>query len=276
VRWICDHRSLLTSAVSATFVMASHLLLAQLSGATTPTTSESHQVVSESGAHSASSQSEPKPQQQTPEQIGDALFSQKHYQAAIEAFNKAPRDSAEVWNKMGISYQLMLDTEDALRCYLESLKLDPRNAVVLNNLGTIYASLKDYRTAEHYYRKALQLDPNSAVFFKNLGTDLLMRGKYKQGGKLYAAAIAIDPHAFDRSTSLQITDSTSTANRGAMNYYLARTCAHAGLNDRAIEYLRMAVNEGFVTPKKVMEDSEFTSLRGIPAFEQILAPQGTP
>jgi hypothetical protein len=48
------------------------------------------------------------------------------------------------------------------------------------------------------------------------------------------------------------------------------------LNDRAIEYLRMALNEGFINPKKIVSDSEFASLRGIPAFEELIAAQKSP
>jgi hypothetical protein len=61
-----------------------------------------------------------------------------------------------------------------------------------------------------------------------------------------------------------------------MNYYMARGCARAGMNDRAIEYLRVALNEGFTNPKKIVADSEFANLRGIPAFDQLLASQKAP
>jgi hypothetical protein len=61
-----------------------------------------------------------------------------------------------------------------------------------------------------------------------------------------------------------------------MNYYMAKGCVRAGQNDRAIEYLRMALNEGFTTPKKIIADAEFAALRGLPAFQQLLAAQGSP
>jgi hypothetical protein len=35
----------------------------------------------------------------------------------------------------------------------------------------------------------------------------------------------------------------------------------------------MALNEGYTNPKKIEADGEFASLRGIPAFEQLLAAQ---
>jgi hypothetical protein len=59
-----------------------------------------------------------------------------------------------------------------------------------------------------------------------------------------------------------------------MNYYMAKGCVRAGQNERAIEFLRMALNEGFTNPKKIIADSEFAGLRGIPAFEQLIADQG--
>ena len=39
------------------------------------------------------------------------------YQAAIEAYKQAPQNSAAVWNKMGIAYQMMFNLPDATRCY---------------------------------------------------------------------------------------------------------------------------------------------------------------
>ena len=45
------------------------------------------------------------------------------------------------------------------------------------------------------------------------------------------------------------------------------------MNDCAIDYLRMALNEGFTNPKKIEADSEFAVLRGVPAFQQLLAEQ---
>jgi tetratricopeptide (TPR) repeat protein len=219
----------------------------------------------------------PAPQvQSTPEQLGDAFFAHQRYQAAIEAYKKVPRGSADVWNKMGIAYQMMFNLDDAARCYQASLKLDPKNARVLNNLGSVYDSHKEYGNAERMYRKALKLDPNSAMIYKNLGTNLLAQHKYKKGWEAYKAALAIDPHIFDDSSSPRADNQVSVQERGAMNYYMARGCVRAGMNDRAIEYLRMALNEGFTSPKKIEADSEFATLRGIPAFDQLLAAQHNP
>ncbi len=274
----CDNlRLLLASSVFAAIVAAAQLSLVQVAGASSvPTTQSLQPIGTPASLPMVQPQISAAQMQFTPEELGDTLFAHKQYQAAIEAYKTAPRNSATVWNKMGISYQLLFDSADAMRCYLTSLKLDPGNGLVLNNLGTIYVTLKDYRTAERYYRKALKADPKSAVVLKNLGSELLARRKFKQGGECYAAALAIDPDIFSSSGGPRIADPTSSASRGAMNYYMAVTCVRAGMTDQAIEYLRMALNEKFTNPKKIVADSEFAGLRNIPAFEQLLAAQSNP
>ncbi|MGB7547633.1 MAG: tetratricopeptide repeat protein [Terracidiphilus sp.] len=212
----------------------------------------------------------------TPEELGDSLMTHKRYQAAIEAYKQAPRNSAVVWNKLGIAYQMMFNLEDATRCYKESLKLNPKDARVLNNLGTVYDSLKQYKSAVRMYRKALKIDPQSAIVLKNLGTDLLAQHKYKKGWEAYQAALAVDPGVFAGDSGPRVENPASVEQRGAMNYFMARGCVRAGMNARAIEYLRLALNEGFTNPRKIAADSEFAGLRGMPAFERLLAAQKNP
>jgi Tfp pilus assembly protein PilF len=212
----------------------------------------------------------------TTEDVGDALMARQRYQAAIETYQKASPDSADVWNKMGIAYQLMLSPADASRCYKESLKLNPNNFHALNNLGTVYDSLRQFSSAERMYRKALRLNSDSAVLLKNLGTNLLSQHKYEQGWESYKTALARDPHIFDNRTSLHVENPGTVQERGAMNYYMAKGCARAGQNDRAIDFLRRALNDGFANLKKIRADNEFAVLRGNPAFEQLLAAERNP
>ena len=206
------------------------------------------------------------------EELGDTLAVHRRYQAAIGEYSKAP-PSAAVWNKMGIAYQMMFNSKDATRCYRESLKLNSRNSQVLNNLATIYDSLKEYGTAEHLYRKALKADPHSPLILKNLGTNLLAQHKYNRGWAEYQKALAIDPQVFADRSSPQVQNPSSIAERGAMNYYLALGCARAGQTECALQYLRMALDEGFTSPKKVATDEEFASLRENPGFKEMLAAQ---
>jgi tetratricopeptide (TPR) repeat protein len=200
-------------------------------------------------------------------------MAHQRYQAAIEAYKKAPSNDATVFNKMGIAYQLMLDLPDAMHCYQTSHKLEPKNPNVLNNLGTVYDAMKNYNRAEKMYRKALKLDSGSALIRKNLGTNLLAQHKYKEGWQQYQAAIKLDPTIFQATSRPRVENPASISDRGAMNFYMAKGCVRAGMPEQAIQYLRRALNEGFTNPKKIIADNEFAALQGIPAFEELLSSQ---
>jgi Tfp pilus assembly protein PilF len=167
----------------------------------------------------------------------------------------------------------MFVTEAAKKSYETALKLDSKNPDVMNNLGSIYYSLKEYAIAEHFYRKALKFRPKSALIYKNLGTDLLAENKFKKGWECYQTALGIDPDIFERTYQLRIGEPTPVQKRGAMNYYLAKSYARVGMPDRAVGYLRMAIDEGFTDRKKVLADKEFASLHGSSAFNQLIAEQ---
>lgn len=207
----------------------------------------------------------------TPEELGDAYLAHQRFQEAIAAYKKEAHPSPSLLNKMGIAYELMFDSRDAERCFNRSLRLDPRNAQVINNLATVYDSEKNFRKAERLYRKASKLDPTSAIILKNLGTNLLARHQYEKGFDAYSKALTLDAHIFDKTANSAVQNTASVQERGAMNYYMAKSCVQAGLTDRAIQFLRLALSEGFTSPKKVAEDSSFAKLHDDPAFQQLLA-----
>jgi len=208
----------------------------------------------------------------TEEDIGDSLTIHQRYQAAIAAYQKAPR-SASVWNKMGIAYQMMFNIREATQCYRQSLKMDSHNSQVINNLATIYDSQKQFSAAERMYRKALKIDPESALVYKNLGTNLLAQHKYDRGWDAYQHALTLDPQIFSDHGTPQVQNPASIAERGAMNYYMALGCVRIGQTDCALQYLRMALDEGFTNSKKIALDVAFASLRENPDFKQLLASQ---
>lgn len=276
---IKDHekRHLAALVVAALLSMASSALTAQAPGpfpAQTLSMPSSAPAISDQAAPSppaAVPTQAPNPNA-TPEQIADSLMAHQRYQAAIEQYKKAPK-TAEVWNKMGVAYQLMFNLDDAADCYQKAMKLDPKNAVVMNNLGTIYVSLKQFSKAEKTYRKALKINPKSALVHKNLGTALLAEHKYQKGWQEYQNALEDDPEIFKNSNTVRVENPASVQDRGAMNYYMAKGCVRAGQMERAVELLRMAINEGFTTPKKIAAEPEFAGLRTVPAFQEMLAAQ---
>jgi len=206
-------------------------------------------------------------------EIGDAVALSRRYEMAIRIYSTAPIKTPEIWNKMGISYEMMLNTQQAVRCYKESLKLDPGNPFVLNNLGTLYESTRDYGNADRMFRKALSINPHFARIYKNLGFSLVAQQKYEAGRAALERAIALDPKVFEDTGDPTSGSGAPVHERGAMFYYMAQACARIGQTGRAIEYLAISLNDGFVDPQQVAMDSNFAAIVRDPAFRQLLAQQ---
>lgn len=209
----------------------------------------------------------------SPELEGDLLAVRGRYLDAIEAYRKAPQDSAVIANKVGVAYHHMFDLSDAKKGYERAIQLNPRYAEAINNLGAVYQAEKNYRQAQRQYRRAIKLSPNSSLFYSNLGTSYFFEGNAKKGAEAYRQAFALDPQIFEHSNASRIEEASSSKDLAAVNYVLAKTYAQAGMKDRALVYLRKALGEGFSDRKKLMNDPELASLRETPEFAALLSSQ---
>jgi tetratricopeptide (TPR) repeat protein len=205
----------------------------------------------------------------SPEERGDILMARGQYMAAIEAYRQAPAN-AQVFNKTGIAYHHLLAMDLAKQDYQKALLIRPNYPEAINNLGAVYFAEHDFRRAIRYYRKALELLPNSAVIAANLGTAFFARGKYEPGLAAYRRAFALDPTVFTDSSQI-ISGPTTSQDRAHQDYCIAELFAQAGMQDRAIEYLRKAFDEGFTNRNKLMDDAVFAKLRQTAQFAQLMA-----
>lgn len=207
----------------------------------------------------------------TPEMRGDIFMARKMYREAVETYLQAPRDSAVVANKIGIGYHQMLELDIARKWYERAIKLDPRYSEAINNLGTVHYAKKGYRRAVSQYNKALKLAPRSASIHSNLGTAQFARKKYKEASEAYEKALALDPDVFEhRNSHGVLLQERSVQERAKFHFYLAKIYAKAGAVDRALLYIRKALEEGFKEREKFREDPEFAKLQDVPEFQQLL------
>jgi tetratricopeptide (TPR) repeat protein len=212
------------------------------------------------------------PVQLDPEKRADILMARKMYREAAEVYRQAPLDSAVIWNKIGIAYHQMLQLDMARKNYEKAIKLDPKYPEAVNNLGTVFYARKSYRRAIGYYHRALKLSPDSASVYSNLGTALFARKKYQEAALAYQKALSLDKDVFEHHSSYGVMlEERSVEERAKFHFYLAQTYAKAGQNDRALQYIRKALEEGFRDKKKLMEDKEFDGLRELPEFKELLA-----
>ncbi len=208
----------------------------------------------------------------TPEARGDIYMARKMYREAIDVYRQAPQDSAIIWNKIGIAYHQMLELGPAKRHYEKAIKMNPKYSEAINNLGTIYYAQKNYKRAVSQYQKALKLAPNSASIHSNLGTAHFARKKYKEAFEEYQLALQLDAEVFEhRGAYGVLLQERTVTERARFHFYLAKTYAKAGQNDRALLYIRKALEEGFKEKDKFREDPDFKTLRELPEFQEILA-----
>jgi tetratricopeptide (TPR) repeat protein len=210
--------------------------------------------------------------QLTAEQRADILMARKMYREAVDVYREGPLDSAVIWNKIGIAYHQMLQMNEARKNYEKAIKLNPKYAEAINNLGTVFYARRSYRRAISQYNRALKLAPNSASIYSNLGTAQFARKKYEEASISYQKALSLDPEVFEhRSAYGTLLQERTVAEKARFHYYLAKTYANAGNVPRAIQYIRMALEEGFKERQKLMEEPDFAKLRETAEFKELMA-----
>lgn len=209
-----------------------------------------------------------------PEKRADIYMARKMYREAIEIYREGPLDSAVIWNKIGIAYHQMMELDLAQKHYLQALKRNANYSEAINNLGTIYYAKKNFRKAISQYKKALKMAPQSASIYSNLGTAYFARKKYKEAFEAYQTALSLDAEVFEHRSSYGVMlQERSVQERAKFHFYLAKTYAQAGMNERALLYIRKALEEGFQERQKLMEDPEFAPMRALPEFQELLTLQ---
>ncbi len=207
----------------------------------------------------------------THEQRGDIFMARKMYREAVEVYQQGPADSAILANKIGIAYHQMTFLPQARKQYERAQRLDAKYSEAINNLGTVYYAQKSYRKAISQYRKALALTPGSASIHSNLGTAFFARKKYKEAFDEYQTALSLDPEVFEhRNSHGVLLQERSVDERAKFHFYLAKTYAKSGQTDRALMYIRKAIEEGFKERTKFAEDSDFQAMRQLPEFQDLM------
>jgi tetratricopeptide (TPR) repeat protein len=207
----------------------------------------------------------------TPEMRGDIFMAEKRFREAAEMYLENSKGSAVMLNKTGIAYHQMLQLNMAEKYYRLALRTDPTYSEAVNNLGTVYYAKKSYRRAVNQYKKALRMRPEAASVWSNLGTGYFARKEYQRAAEAWQTALKLDPEVFEsRSTQGVLLEERSVEERGKFHYYLAQTYAKAGRNDRALQYIRKALEEGFKERKKIEEDPAFASMKNLPEFRELM------
>jgi len=132
--------------------------------------------------------------------------------------------TAQEWFERGYVFQHQKNFDEAHRCYMESIRLQPNVSESHNNLGIVLSELNRYGEAEAAYHKAIELKPSDYTAYSNLGNLLVRSNRYERAEIAFRKAIELDP-----------TNSTPYSNLGLL--------LHEKLNryDEAEAILRQAI-----------------------------------
>ena len=205
------------------------------------------------------------------EQRGDIFMARKMYREAVDVYQKDTSNSAILANKIGIAYHQLTFLPQARRQYERAQKIDAGYSEAINNLGTVYYAQRNYRKAISQYKKALKLNPASASIHSNLGTAYFARKKYQEAFTEYQTALSLDPEVFEhRNSHGVLLQERSVEERAKFHFYLAKTYAKSGQTERALLYIRKAIEEGFKERDKFAEDTDFQAMRQLPEFLELM------
>jgi tetratricopeptide (TPR) repeat protein len=209
------------------------------------------------------------------EERADQLRGSKLYLDALDYYHaamvKAP-NAAHLLNKVGITELMMQRYREARKSFEKSIKADRHFADAYNNLGVVFYEGKKYAAAIKQYRKAIAIDGGSASFFSNLGAAHFSKKEFEPAVLAYQHALELDPEVFERTSRAGVqAQLPSPEDRARYDYTVAKLYAKMGSQDRSLEYLRKAIEEGYKDLKNVYKDVEFAELRKDPRFTELMA-----
>ncbi len=209
------------------------------------------------------------------EKRGDELRSEKNFLDAMDYFRAALQKnpkSPSVFNKMGIVDLQTHHLREARKNFERAIKLDNKFADGYNNLAVTYYYNKKYGKAIKLYTKAITLREDAASYFNNLGAAYFAKKDFEKAVLAYAKAVQLDPDVLERTSRTGVSAQLpSPEDRARYDFVIARLYAKQGLTERALQYLRRAMEEGYKDIRLVYKDSDFAELRKDPRFGQLMA-----
>ena len=116
---------------------------------------------------------------------------------------KSPGKARPHYN-LGLALEAAGRPEEAIRSYLQAVRIDPDYAEAYNNLGVAYADKKMLPEAVRYYDSALRINPAFDRAHHNLGLALARQGKLNAAVSHFYEAVRINPYYANARLNLGI------------------------------------------------------------------------
>jgi len=139
-----------------------------------------------------------------------------------DCMTKSPQ-KARPHSNLGITLWSQGNDADAVKQYLEALRIDPNYADAHLNLGVALKQQGRVEEAMHHYHEAIRINPNDPQAHNNLGNALLVQGRVEEAMRHFSKTLELKP--------------TNTKAR----YNLGTVLAKQGRFEEAIEHLTEAL-----------------------------------
>ena len=203
---------------------------------------------------------------------GDQAFNRKEYYAALLKYLEGVRcnpNNENIYNRLGITYARLNFYDSANEALQHAIGLKPKFSYAWNNLGSVFFLQKRMKKAEKHFRKAIQLNKQEPSFYVNLGNLYLEQKRPQDAIAEWQKALALDPKALNKSSAVNLTAEGRTSPM-ERSYVMARLYASQKNVGRAIENLKLAVENGFSDIEDIRNRRDFDSIRHHPDFESFL------
>ena len=208
---------------------------------------------------------------------GDRLRMGKDYLSAIDCYRAAiaKHPSAQYYNKIAIAELQLRHPAEAEKAAKKAVRKDKHMAEAWNNLAVSYymrTTLAHHLdNAIRTYQRAISLKPGSASFHNNLAAAYMDDKQFERGVAEYRKAFDLDPDFFERASQNGISAHLSSPQDRAQYFFvMARLFASTGDLDRALHFLRGAMEDGYPRIDEVYHDKEFARAMSDKRFVTLL------
>ena len=100
-------------------------------------------------------------------------------------------------NNAGLCYFRLTMFEEALECFNNTLKLDPKNKEAINNKGILFFEKNEYLIAVNYFDQVIKINPNDSTAWTNKGMVYNALRKFEFAIECFDKSLEINPSYTD-------------------------------------------------------------------------------
>jgi len=126
----------------------------------------------------------------------DALYQQKKYDEALKEYQRVVaenQDLYQVYDKIGLCYYRLDDTENAIEAFKLMLEKEPQSQDTLINLSAIYFEKGDLEEGMKYFKQLDEKSLKDPSIFYNIGILLFKNRQIDMAIDYLEKCIAVDP-----------------------------------------------------------------------------------